>query len=66
MHGTRGHGHHLSAVPSPAAGFEYMTHPWIRYEAYDVRVINNLIYNIQAPGIQVRGGYNVLVAHNTL
>ncbi|KAI3427982.1 hypothetical protein D9Q98_006371 [Chlorella vulgaris] len=48
-------------------GFEWMVSPWLRYEAYDIKIINNLIYDInQAAGVSVYGGYNILVAHNTL
>lgn len=47
-------------------GFEFMTPPWIHYEAYDIKLTNNLIYNARNAGIAVRGGYNILVAYNTL
>ncbi len=47
-------------------GFQFMTPPWIQYEAYDIKVINNLIYNIEGAGLGVNGGYNILMAYNTL
>ncbi len=47
-------------------GFEYMTPPWLHYEAYDIRVINNIIHDTEGAGLGVNGGYNILMAHNTL
>jgi len=47
-------------------GFQFMTFPWIRYEAYDVRVWNNLITDTEGAGLGVNGGFNVLFARNTL
>ena len=46
-------------------GLEYMTGPWLRYEAYDVKILNNIIYDISGAALGVNGGYNVLLAHNT-
>lgn len=47
-------------------GFEYMTSPWLHYEAYDIRFVNNIIHDTQGAGIGVNGGYNILMAHNTM
>jgi len=47
-------------------GFEFMTSPWIHYEAYDIKVINNVIHDTEGAGLGVNGGYNILLAHNTL
>lgn len=47
-------------------GFEFMTAPWIHYEAYDLKVINNVIHDTEGAGLGVNGGYNILLAHNTL
>jgi hypothetical protein len=46
-------------------GFQFMTSPWLHYEAYDVKFINNLIYNTEGAAFGVNGGYNILLAHNT-
>jgi hypothetical protein len=27
-------------------GFEYMESPWLQYEAYDIKVVNNVVYNV--------------------
>jgi hypothetical protein len=47
-------------------GFQFMTPPWIQYEAYDIKVVNNLIHDIEGAGLGVNGGYNVLMAYNTM
>jgi hypothetical protein len=47
-------------------GFQFMRPPWIRYEAYDVRVWNNLITDTEGAGLGVNGGFNILFARNTL
>jgi hypothetical protein len=47
-------------------GLQFMRAPWLRYEAYGVRVWNNLIHDTEGAGLGVNGGYNVLFARNTL
>ena len=47
-------------------GFQFMTAPWLQYEAYDVKVVNNLIHDTDGAGLGVNGGYNILLAYNTL
>jgi len=46
-------------------GFEFMVSPWIHYEAYDIKFLNNVIHHIAGAAVGVNGGYNVLIAHNT-
>lgn len=53
---TAGHG----------TGFQYMVSPWLHYEAYDVKVIHNVIHDTEGAGLGVNGGYNILFAANTL
>jgi hypothetical protein len=48
------------------AGFDFLVNPWLHYEAYDLKFINNVVYNTQYAGIAVLGGYNMLIAYNTL
>jgi hypothetical protein len=48
------------------AGFDFFVIPWLHYEAYDLKFINNIIYNTNYAGIAVLGGYNILIAFNTL
>lgn len=46
-------------------GFEFMRAPWLHYEAYGSRVINNVVHDTQGAALGVNGGYDILVAHNT-
>lgn len=47
-------------------GLQFMVPPWFQYEAYDVKVYHNVIYDTDGAGLGVNGGYNILLAHNTL
>lgn len=47
-------------------GFEFMVNPWIHYEIYDVKFVNNIVHDANNAGMAVRGGYNILLAYNTL
>ena len=47
-------------------GLQFMTAPWFHYEAYGIRVVNNIVHDTEGAGLGVNGGYNVLVAWNTL
>ncbi|MCS6835608.1 MAG: right-handed parallel beta-helix repeat-containing protein [Anaerolineae bacterium] len=47
-------------------GFQYMVEPYLHYEAYNVVVANNLIRDTYGAGLGVMGGYNIIMAHNTL
>jgi hypothetical protein len=43
-----------------------MRTPWLHYEAYDIKVYNNVFHDIRGAGLSVSGGYNILMAYNTL
>ena len=47
-------------------GFQFMTAPWLHYEAYGVTVANNFVHDTEGAGLGVNGGYDILLAHNTL
>jgi hypothetical protein len=48
-------------------GFNYMVSPWIHYEAYNIKFVNNIIHDLpNGAGMGVGGGYNILMAYNTL
>ncbi|HWS72327.1 MAG TPA: right-handed parallel beta-helix repeat-containing protein [Thermoanaerobaculia bacterium] len=47
-------------------GLQFMTPPWIHYEAYDIKAMNNVIHDTEGAGLGVNGGYNILFAYNTL
>lgn len=53
-------------VAGQGTGFEYMVSPWIHYEAYDMKFINNIVHDTEGAGFGVNGGYNILFAYNTL
>lgn len=44
----------------------FMRSPWLHYEAYDIKVTNNVLHDIYGAGLSVTGGYNILLAFNTL
>ena len=44
----------------------FMQTPWLHYEAYDIKVTNNVFHDIYGAGLSVTGGYNILMAFNTL
>jgi hypothetical protein len=48
------------------SGFEFMTAPWLHYEAYDLKFVNNRIHDTEGAGMGVNGGYNILLAANTM
>ena len=48
------------------SGFQFMVSPWLHYEAYDLKVINNIIHDTEGAGLGVNGGYNIFMAFNTL
>lgn len=43
-----------------------MTPPWVHYEAYNIQVTNNIVLRTFGAALGVAGGYNVLVAHNSV
>ena len=47
-------------------GFEFMVSPWLHYEAYDIKVVNNVVHDTDGAGLGVNGGYDILMAYNTL
>jgi len=53
-------------VAGNGTGFEFMVAPWIHYEAEHIKFINNVVHHAGTAGMGVNGGYNVLLAYNTL
>lgn len=47
-------------------GFQFMVAPFIRYEAYGVEVLDNLISDVEGAGVGVNGAFNVVVARNRM
>lgn len=48
------------------SGLQFLSLPWVHYEAYDIKVVNNFIHDTVGAGLGVNGGYDILMAHNTL
>jgi len=48
------------------SGITYLVPPFFHYEAYDIKFINNVLHDMPGTGLAVEGGYNILMAHNTL
>ncbi|MFH1195789.1 MAG: right-handed parallel beta-helix repeat-containing protein [bacterium] len=48
------------------SGFDFFVYPWLHYEAYDIKFVNNVVHNTGYAGIAFLGAYNVLCAYNTL
>ncbi|MBN8636869.1 MAG: right-handed parallel beta-helix repeat-containing protein [Anaerolineae bacterium] len=46
-------------------GFQFMVPPFLHYEAYYIRFLNNSVYGVDGAGVGVQGGFNVLIAYNT-
>ena len=47
-------------------GFEFITAPWLQYEASDITFTHNVIHDTQGAGIGVNGGTNIVMANNTM
>ncbi len=47
-------------------GFEFMSAPWLQYEAYGIQIVDNVVHGVEGAGLGVNGGYGILLAHNTL
>jgi hypothetical protein len=47
-------------------GFQFMVSPWLHYEAYSISATHNYIHDTEGAGLGVNGGYNILLAYNTL
>ncbi len=47
-------------------GFEFMTAPWLNYEAYGIAIVDNVVHDTDGAGLGVAGGFNVVFAYNTL
>jgi Right handed beta helix region len=48
------------------SNLSYLEPPYLHYEVYDIKFINNVVHDIPGTAIAVMGGYNVLLAYNTL
>jgi hypothetical protein len=49
-----------------SGNFAVFRAPWLHYDVYDLKFFNNQLRDLPGVGMSVAGGYNVLLAHNTL
>jgi hypothetical protein len=57
---------HLGFQAGQSTNMAVMRAPWVHYEAYDIKFVNNLMHDIEGVSLSVMGGYNILFAYNTL
>ncbi|CAK0747916.1 exported hypothetical protein [Gammaproteobacteria bacterium] len=59
--------HHcqLGFSAGQSANFAMMQQPWLHYDAYDIKLVNNIFHNLNGVAVNVAGGYNILFAYNT-
>jgi hypothetical protein len=48
------------------SSLDRLTSPWIHYETYGVKVINNIVHDPGGRAFTVAGAYDALIAHNTV
>jgi hypothetical protein len=53
-------------VAGQGTGLQFMEAPFTHYEAYGIAVLDNLFTDMEGAGVGVNGGFQVLVAHNTM
>jgi hypothetical protein len=53
-------------VAGQGTGLQFMEAPFTHYEAYGIAVLDNLITDVEGAGVGVNGGFQILVAHNTM
>jgi hypothetical protein len=66
VEGNEFYGCQLGFQAGQSSNLAVMEPPWVHYEAYDIKFVNNILHNIPGVGISVSGGYNILFAYNTL
>ena len=44
----------------------FMEQPFLEYEAYHIKFINNIVHDTEGAGMGANGGFNILFAYNTL
>jgi hypothetical protein len=66
IEGNEFHDCQLGFQSGQSANLAVMREPWIHYETYDIRFINNVLHHIPGVGLSAAGAYNTLFAYNTL
>ncbi|MBF0378700.1 MAG: right-handed parallel beta-helix repeat-containing protein [Desulfamplus sp.] len=66
IEGNELHHGYLGFQAGQSSNLAVMQTPWLHYEAYDIKFFNNIMHDIEGVGMSVAGGYNILMAYNTL
>ncbi len=66
IEGNEYHNCQLGFSAGQSGNFAMMRSPWLHYDAYDIKFINNILHDLPGVGMSVAGGYNILFAYNTL
>lgn len=66
IEGNEFHNCQLGFSAGQSGNFAMMRSPWLHYDAYDIKFINNILHDLPGVGLSVGGGYNILFAYNTL
>ena len=66
VEGNEFHHCQLGFQAGQSSNLTVMRPPWVHYEAYDIKFVNNVLHDIPGVGMSVSGGYNILFAYNTL
>lgn len=48
-----------------SANLAVMRPPWLHYDVYDVKFVNNVLHDLRGVGLSARGAYDTLFAYNT-
>jgi hypothetical protein len=66
IEGNEFEGCQLGFQAGQSTNMAVMRSPWVHYEAYDIKFVNNLMHDLPGVSLSVMGGYNILFAYNTL
>jgi len=66
VEGNEFHDCQLGFQAGQSSNLAVMRSPWLHYEAYDIKFVNNVLHDLPGVGLSVSGGYNILFAYNTL
>ncbi len=66
VEGNEFHNCQLGFQAGQSSNLAVMRAPWIHYEAYDIKFVNNVLHDLPGVALSVSGGYNILLAYNSL
>lgn len=66
IEGNRIHGGGSGFAAGEGTTVAFLEKPWWHYEAYAIQFVNNLVYDTRNTAVGVYGGYDILLAFNTI